>query len=158
MSLIFLALAVFFIGSHPGSYAADAKADAKKDVAPITQCFKAADEAMKKSNWDEAIKSFEQAISLDPKDAMAHVGLGNVYVQKGDNDKAIEAYNKAISLDPKCVFAYCGLVNIYCSKGDKDAALKQYKILSGLDKKAAEKLDKRIQSLNSPQPNNPKSK
>lgn len=141
MSLTFLALAIFLIGSHPASYAADEQ----KKPNEAQQFIKTGSEASKKGNLDEAVKSFEQAVAADPKSAMGYVSLGNVYAKKNDTGKAIEAYNKAVSLDSKNAFAHAGLGNAYMQKGDKDAAAKEQKILSGLDKKLAESLEKRIQ-------------
>ncbi|MFH1799364.1 MAG: tetratricopeptide repeat protein [Candidatus Omnitrophota bacterium] len=179
-SLVFLALAVFFICSHPSSYATDAE-----NIATAEQCVKDGAEAMQKNDVDKALESFNKAVSLDPKNLSVYVGLGNAYFQKGDADKALESFNKAISLNSKSLYAYIGLGNLYLQKGnidkaidsfnkaisldpkdpqahsslghlyiqkgDKDAALKQHKILSDLDKKLAEQLDKRIQAF-SPKP------
>jgi len=51
---------------------------------------------------DEAIKSYEQALSLKDRDALADVyyNMGNAYLQKQDTEKAKEFYRQALRLRP----------------------------------------------------------
>ena len=48
--------------------------------------------------WIEAARSFHQALRLDPKLAMAYVGLSDAYIGLSDPDAAREALEKAQSL------------------------------------------------------------
>jgi tetratricopeptide (TPR) repeat protein len=59
--------------------------------------------------WGEAEASARRAIMLGkkyPKYAGAHVGLGNVFLEKGDLDAAEASYRAAIAIDPQspCYF------------------------------------------------------
>ena len=111
VSLVFFAHAAFFVCSSPSSYAANAN-----------ECVNAGNEALGKGDRDQAIKSFNQAISLDAKCSGAYVGLGNSYFEKGNIDQAIKSFDQAASLDAKCSGAYAGLGNSYSQKGDAGKA------------------------------------
>ena len=67
-----------------------------------------------------------QAIRLDPKDAVAYNNRGNAYGDKGDYDRAMADYGDAIRLDPKYAYAYNGRGNAYLRKGDYDRAIADY--------------------------------
>lgn len=75
---------------------------------------------------DRAIADYNEAIRLDPRDALAYNNRGNAYGDKGDRDRALEDYNEAIRLDPKYAFAYRNRGDIYSDKGDRDRAIADY--------------------------------
>ena len=54
--------------------------------------------AQRQACLSRARSSFETALRLDPKNASAHNGLGNVLFFEGRFDEAIKEHNKAISL------------------------------------------------------------
>ncbi len=54
----------------------------------------------KKGKTDEAIKNFEKAIELNPKDAYSHHMLGILYEKKGNKKKAEKHHTKAAELEP----------------------------------------------------------
>lgn len=51
------------------------------------------------NKFEEAIKNFEVATMIDPKDANAYKNLGYAYIKLGNDEKAIEAYEKALKYD-----------------------------------------------------------
>ena len=55
----------------------------------------------KKGEYDSAIVDYNEAVRLDPEDATAYCGRGDVYFLKGGYDRAIEEYSVAIALEPK---------------------------------------------------------
>jgi tetratricopeptide (TPR) repeat protein len=55
---------------------------------------------------DEAARFFEGAVKLDPQNASAYNGLGNVQHARGELDAAIEAYQIAIRLEPAYTAAW----------------------------------------------------
>ena len=57
---------------------------------------------IRKSQFDRAIADFDEAIRLDPADAMALFGRGFARVGRGDLDGAISDYTAGVRLDPKC--------------------------------------------------------
>jgi serine/threonine protein kinase/tetratricopeptide (TPR) repeat protein len=49
----------------------------------------------------EAIARYRKALELDPKNARAHFGLGNIFRAQNKWDEAFAAYRKALEVDPK---------------------------------------------------------
>jgi tetratricopeptide (TPR) repeat protein len=78
------------------------------------------------SNYNKAIKDFDEAIRLDPKYADAYLGRGNAWKAKGKYDKAIQDYNDAIRLDPKYADAYFSRGIAWSGKGEYDKAIKDF--------------------------------
>ena len=59
-----------------------------------------------KGDLDRAIADFNEAIRLDPKDAIVYRNRGKAYDAKGDHDRAIADLDQAIRIDPKFADAY----------------------------------------------------
>jgi tetratricopeptide (TPR) repeat protein len=66
--------------------------------------------------YEEAARLFEHAGELDPTNASAQNGLGNVQHALGNLDAAIAAYTRAIELDPDYTAAYHDLALAYEDK------------------------------------------
>lgn len=60
---------------------------------------------------------FEEALRLDPKNADAYLGFGNLYEELGNIEKAIENYELAIKYNSKNAYAYYRLGVIYKDEG-----------------------------------------
>jgi tetratricopeptide (TPR) repeat protein len=43
---------------------------------------------------------YKQALSQEPDDSLAHVGLGNLHKQRGNHSRAVDAFTRATVLDP----------------------------------------------------------
>jgi tetratricopeptide (TPR) repeat protein len=56
--------------------------------------------------YNEAIKAFDKAIELNPRDAVAYNNRGAAYGQIGNYKQQIDDSNKAIELNPKDAVAY----------------------------------------------------
>jgi Flp pilus assembly protein TadD len=57
-------------------------------------------EYVKTDQFEAAIKSFEQAVSLLPHDAMTHYNFGLALVCAGDYNRATQEVQRALELDP----------------------------------------------------------
>jgi len=66
----------------------------------------AAENLFAQSKYDEAIKLFEKALSLDPKLYQAAVSGGDCFVAKGDWETAEKWYQRGIAIDPNRETAY----------------------------------------------------
>lgn len=69
-------------------------------------------ESMKKNKLDEAQKSFEKAVELYPKYAIAWNELGNIHDRRKDTEAARKAYSEALNADQKYISPYEGLATI----------------------------------------------
>jgi tetratricopeptide (TPR) repeat protein len=70
--------------------------------------------------YAEAARLFEHIVRLNPDDAGAHNGLGNVLYARGELDAAIEAYRRAIELQPAYAAAHHDLAAAYEGKMRQD--------------------------------------
>ena len=71
---------------------------------------------------DQAIEDFNQAISLDPKDATAYRYRGFNYLYLGQYQRAVTECNQAIHLNPKDAEAYSNRGLAYNELGKNDLA------------------------------------
>ena len=76
-------------------------------------------ELWEEGRLEEAIAEYDEAIRLDPQDAVAQYSRGNFYLNLGQYEKAIHDFDEAIRLDPDLALAYN-------SRGDAYAYLGQY--------------------------------
>ena len=77
-------------------------------------------------DYDHAIADYNQALRLDPQNAVAYYDRGNAFCSKQDYDRAMADYNQALRLDPKYVDAYINRGNAFYSKQDYDRAMADY--------------------------------
>ena len=75
---------------------------------------------------EEAIKAYQQAISIDPQYAVAHHNLGVLLRQQGLLNEAIESYTRATAIQPDYVDAHYNLGNALLDIGNLDAAVSSY--------------------------------
>ncbi len=84
--------------------------------------------------YDQAIESYQKALTLRPHYAEAQVGLGDAKAAKGDNEGAIGHYQKALGLDPLNARVHFSLAKIYYGeKGLYYEAVGAYKKAIELD-------------------------
>ena len=69
-----------------------------------------------KKDYDKAIADYDEAIELDPKDAVAYNNRGVAWYAKNEYDKAIADFNEAIRLDPEDAVAYINRGNAWYAK------------------------------------------
>lgn len=75
-----------------------------------------------KKDYTNAIKSYQKAIQLSPKDPRPHIGLATVYLQSGDNTQAKNSAKHALSIDNHSIPAYLVLAEAtYQGNNPQDA-------------------------------------
>jgi tetratricopeptide (TPR) repeat protein len=72
---------------------------------------------------DLAVECYGRALKADPRNKLAHHGLGLALRSKRDPDAAIESFRKVLEIDPWFANARYELAAAYQSKGDRHAAL-----------------------------------
>jgi tetratricopeptide (TPR) repeat protein len=80
----------------------------------------------RKSQTDEAIRQYQEAIRLKPDFASAHYNLGNALGEKGQTDEAIRQYQEAIRLAPDNAAIHDNLGSALLKKNQIDEAIRQY--------------------------------
>lgn len=78
---------------------------------------------LKKGQHDEAIRSFDKAILLEPGNAKTHAQRASAWEAKGDLDKALSDYNTAIDLDHTSIPAFHARGMLWHRRGEFEKAL-----------------------------------
>ncbi len=63
-------------------------------------------------NLTEAIKNYEEAVRLSPKNAVYFIALGDAYLENNEAGKALSKYENARDLDPKLGMAYIKVAKV----------------------------------------------
>ena len=74
-------------------------------------------EFYKQGKYDQAGKSFEEAIKIKPNDVYALYGLGNTYYCKAKYDEAVKIYSRAIKINPDYAKVHYSLSLAYSKLG-----------------------------------------
>ncbi|MBR2518879.1 MAG: tetratricopeptide repeat protein [Selenomonadaceae bacterium] len=77
-------------------------------------------------NYNGAIKLFDEAIQLDPNNALAYYGRGTAYSDINQNENALRDLNKSIELNPNDDFAYNNRGIVYKNLGQYERAIQDY--------------------------------
>ena len=75
------------------------------------------------SQYEDALKYYETALSLNPQDPAARMGMAEVCIAKKDYDAALVVLMDVIQADNNHQEAYQRLIDVYEAKGDYDGIL-----------------------------------
>ncbi len=89
---------------------------------------------------EDAIRSYREAIELEPGYPNPYNNLGNVFYRSGDYDKAVPLFIQAIKLNPGYGAAYNNLGIIYCRRGDTEEGIRLLKRSAALNPNDADTL------------------
>ena len=78
-------------------------------------------------NFESAIDSYRNAISIDPMYAKAYYNLADVYHNQGLLDESVKTYEESIKIDPQFADSYNNIGNVYRELGNFDKAIESYK-------------------------------
>jgi tetratricopeptide (TPR) repeat protein/uncharacterized membrane protein len=80
-----------------------------------------------KKDIDGAMSDYNEALKLNPKNALAYVNRGNLFFDKGDYDAAIADFTRGIESDPKFEKSYSRRGDAYNQQKNYDKAIDDYK-------------------------------
>lgn len=81
----------------------------------------------KQTKVDNAVKMYEKAVQLDPKNTELLSALADCQVSKGMTDAAILTYEQVIAMDPKASKEYKVLGDLYMKQKKDQSAIRSYK-------------------------------
>ncbi|XP_049681960.1 tetratricopeptide repeat protein 6 [Accipiter gentilis] len=90
------------------------------------------------NEFEEAVRSFDQALKLDPVSVDAYVGRGNLYMENGHEagcKQAQKDFLRAIHLNPKCIKARICLGYNFKALGKLQRAWSQFTVAICIDSK-----------------------
>ena len=76
--------------------------------------------------WKDDLSLWEQALRVEPNNAIAHNGRGRISMERGQFDAALADFNQAIRLNPKIVSARNNRGMVLYQKGDLEGALADF--------------------------------
>ena len=108
------------------------------EIVPGDFIVKQGNYAMEDGLFDNALKSFEEALQQNPEHVGAHLGMAIAFMQTGRDDMALDWLSRTIALDPELAPAYAnrGILNDRLARYEE--ALVDYKKALELDPKIAE--------------------
>jgi len=86
-----------------------------------------------KSQLDDAVREYREALRLDPRLPDGHRNLGVTYAARGRFDEAIGECREAVRLDPRNTKAHTSLADAYAGKGQIEDAIREYREAIRLD-------------------------
>ena len=75
---------------------------------------------------DRCLADIEEAIRVDPTNAVAVGARGDVYLARKDYERALASYTQAASLDPDNALVFIGRGIVYIATGDLDRAMADF--------------------------------
>jgi tetratricopeptide (TPR) repeat protein len=79
-----------------------------------------------KGDYDKAIASYNQALTINPNHADAYNNRGLAWAKKGAFDKALADFSQSLAVNPKEAIAYYNRGEVWEDKGDYRKAIADY--------------------------------
>ena len=91
------------------------------------------DKYFKSSNYDAAVRNYQEALQIVPNDAETLLKIGNIYQMKQDNTKAINYYQKSIIVNPDYTDGWFNLGIAYANENNLIESQKSFEKVISLD-------------------------
>jgi Flp pilus assembly protein TadD len=88
---------------------------------------------MEAGDLPTAGERFREALKLNPRNAKAHLGLGNALEEARNTDEAMIHYEEAVRLDPTSAIGHINVGNIFLKRGERAQAVGEYEIALKLE-------------------------
>lgn len=79
---------------------------------------------------DDAAQLWTQAVTAEPRNVDAHLGLGRIALGRSDLDAAAEHFHQAMTIDPRYREPHIALIQIANRRGDREAVDRHRALLS----------------------------
>jgi tetratricopeptide (TPR) repeat protein len=90
-----------------------------QEINPIADRFiEIGDEYKDRGSPQEAIQSYQQALSVDPANLRAQLSIAGIYLAQEDHGQAAGAYSRALEIDPEDVQARSGFCQAHLELGE----------------------------------------
>jgi tetratricopeptide (TPR) repeat protein len=113
--------------SSPTQPSTDASPDYNQQA--LEEAIQQGNTARDANDYEQALAHYQKAQTLDPKEARAFYGMGNLYADLSCQDSAIEAYLKALKLKKDFLEALLALGYTYAGKERNDEAASQFQAI-----------------------------
>lgn len=113
----------------------------KMESAPFRAHFYYGVALKAQGQYDEALKSLKRMVTRFPRDRVAKIERGELYLQIKDYNRAIIDFEKVLSIDPENVEAYYFLEQAYRAIGDTEKAQKAEKLYARFQASARSQFD-----------------
>jgi tetratricopeptide (TPR) repeat protein len=113
--------------TQPAAAGAGAGAGDAPVAGDSPNAMQAAQQAIRKGDWNRARQIYEALVSRNPSDSEALAGLGDVERAQGNTGGAISAYRRALAVNPSYLPALLGVADTEWSSGDRGSAQRAYK-------------------------------
>lgn len=114
----FFPLFCFLIGCASATLAETSPDHKATRLSPDREHFQAGRRLVEQQRYEEAIREFQAAVAIDPKNSYGYDNLGFCFRKLHNYDQAAEALNTATSINPRDGYAHRELAVVYCDKGD----------------------------------------
>lgn len=111
-------LVYFLIGWASATLAQTPPDHKAAGLAPDKEHFQAGRRLVDQQRYEEAIREFQEAIAINPRNSHTYDNLGFCLRKVHKYDQAAEALNTATSIDPRDGYAHRELAVVYCDKRD----------------------------------------
>ncbi len=100
--------------------------------AALGEAYSAKYALTKDPQWMEpAVSNLNQSLQIDENLAVAHLGLGEVHMDRGEAEEAIAEFRRALALEPTMVRANYRIAGIYRQQHKTKEAIDEYTSLLG---------------------------
>jgi tetratricopeptide (TPR) repeat protein len=132
---------------HPNSYLIYSRWGNSFHWLVLANMFGDGDEKLVLNYYEQGIEKYKVAISIDPTQPFAYVGLGLLTFIGESQEKAMALYEKAISIDPSFVDAYKALSSALGWRGNFKEAVEKLTIANKYSPSRLMKVDEQFASI-----------
>jgi serine/threonine protein kinase len=104
----------------------------KNELNNIEQALSSGNDQRDAKHYAQAESEYRRALLINPGEARAYNGLGNVFYDQGRYEDAITQFRKAVEIDRNNAESHYSLGLSYLNSNNKTAAMEQYEALKNL--------------------------